>query len=57
MPLAAAIAITASVIFYKLVEIPFSRWTRTGLEQLFRVTHRPSSKPLLAEPDHERTGV
>jgi len=57
MPLAAAIAITASVIFYKLVEIPFSRWTRTGLEQLFRVAHRPSSKPLLAEPDHERTGV
>lgn len=32
-----ALIIGASALFYKLVEIPLSRWTRTHLENLFKV--------------------
>jgi peptidoglycan/LPS O-acetylase OafA/YrhL len=40
------IAIVASVIFYKLVEMPFSLWTRLRLEEIFRV----QAKIAIAQP-------
>jgi exopolysaccharide production protein ExoZ len=43
---AAALALAASVIFYKLVEMPFSRWTRLRLEEIFRVP----AKIAIAQP-------
>jgi len=35
-----ALAIVSSVIFYRLIEKPFSTWTRMRLEELFRVAPR-----------------
>jgi peptidoglycan/LPS O-acetylase OafA/YrhL len=43
---AAALALGASVIFYKLVEMPFSLWTRLRLEEIFRVP----AKIAIAQP-------
>jgi exopolysaccharide production protein ExoZ len=37
MVAAAALALASSVVFYKLVEMPFSLWTRLRLEEIFRV--------------------
>jgi exopolysaccharide production protein ExoZ len=34
---AAAVALASSVVFYKLVEMPFSLWTRLHLEEIFRI--------------------
>lgn len=49
---AAAIAIGASVIFYRLIEKPFSLWTRLRLEEIFKVPAKiaitqPSTDPAL----------
>lgn len=49
---AAALALGASVIFYKLVEMPFSRWTRLRLEEIFRVP----TKVAIAQPLGAREG-
>ena len=42
----AGTALVASVIFYKLVETPFSLWTRLRLEEIFRVP----AKIAIAQP-------
>jgi exopolysaccharide production protein ExoZ len=34
---AAGLALASSVVFYKLIEMPFSRWARLWLEEIFRV--------------------
>jgi peptidoglycan/LPS O-acetylase OafA/YrhL len=44
---AGAVAIVSSVIFYTLIEKPFSTWTRMRLEELFRVAPR---KTIAASP-------
>jgi exopolysaccharide production protein ExoZ len=46
MVFAAAVAIGASVIFYKLIEKPFSLWTRLRLEEIFKVP----TKIAIAQP-------
>jgi peptidoglycan/LPS O-acetylase OafA/YrhL len=42
---AMAIAVVASVIFYKLIEKPFSLWTRLRLEDVFKVEARIAVAP------------
>jgi peptidoglycan/LPS O-acetylase OafA/YrhL len=49
---AAAVAIGASMAFYKLIEKPFSLWTRLRLEEIFKVPTKiaiaqPSTDPAL----------
>lgn len=52
MVVAAAVALGASVVFYRLVEKPFSLWTRLRLEEIFKVPAKiaiahPSAGPAL----------
>jgi exopolysaccharide production protein ExoZ len=46
MVAAATVALASSVVFYKLVEMPFSLWTRLRLEEIFRVP----AKIAIAQP-------
>jgi peptidoglycan/LPS O-acetylase OafA/YrhL len=45
MVAATCLAIVASVIFYKLVERPFSVWTRMRLEDIFKVKTKKAVTP------------
>jgi exopolysaccharide production protein ExoZ len=44
------IALTGSVIFYKLIERPFSQWTRLRLEELFKVSAKIAVAQASADP-------
>jgi len=49
MVAAICLAIVTSVIFYKLVERPFSLWTRIRLEGIFKVPTKIAVAPAPAE--------
>jgi peptidoglycan/LPS O-acetylase OafA/YrhL len=49
MVFAGCLAILASVIFYKLIEKPFCRWTRLRLEEIFKLPAKISIAPPVAD--------